>query len=405
MRLAVVSNYLNHHQSYLCNELYNLCEEFYFIATEKIPEKRLQMGYEDMNYKYPYVIRMYEDKRQSYAAESIIKTFDVVIFGSCPSKLVKLRMEENKHSFINMERLFKKGQWRRFLPTTRKKITDRVLKYKNKNLYVLCSSAYASYDLSLCGFKDKCYKWGYFTQVPKVNGAELMRNKDASFCKILWAGRFIRCKRIKDAIFLAKQLTDRGYSFTMDIIGSGGSQKQLNMLVNILGLTGKVNFLGSMAPDKVRTYMERANIFICTSNFKEGWGTVVNEAMSSGCAVAASNAAGSVPYLIRHKRNGLVYKAGDVNDLYRKVIRLLNHPELQYIYGISAYRTMADIWSPEVAARRLVEVSRNLICENHICYQYGPCSKAYIIKEDWYPVKFKREAIKNSVFNRSGTSG
>ena len=105
MRLAVVSNYLNHHQSYLCNELYNLCESFISLP-EKIPEKRLQMGYEDMNYKYPYVIRMYEDKRQSYAAESIIKTFDVVIFGSCRPN-IKLRMEENKHSFINMERLFK----------------------------------------------------------------------------------------------------------------------------------------------------------------------------------------------------------------------------------------------------------------------------------------------------------
>ena len=33
---AHFSNYLNHHQVCLCNQFYNRCEEFYFIATENI---------------------------------------------------------------------------------------------------------------------------------------------------------------------------------------------------------------------------------------------------------------------------------------------------------------------------------------------------------------------------------
>ncbi len=48
--------------------------------------------------------------------------------------------------------------------------------------------------------------------------------------------------------------------------------------------------LGAMSPDKVRAYMERADVFLFTSDFNEGWGAVLNESMNSGCAVVASHA-------------------------------------------------------------------------------------------------------------------
>ena len=44
------------------------------------------------------------------------------------------------------------------------------------------------------------------------------------------------------------------------------------------------------------------------SGRKEGWGAVVNEAMSSGCAVVADAEAGSVPYLIENSKDGFIYR-------------------------------------------------------------------------------------------------
>ena len=372
---------------HLCNQLYKRCDEFYFIATEKIPSDRLAMGYEDMDSKYPYVIKMYEDNYFKYAAYYIIRTFDVVIFGACSPKLIEFRMKKNKLSFIYTERFLKKGLWYRFIPSTRDKILDRVVKYKDKNLHVLCASAYTSYDLSLFGFTNKCYKWGYFTEVPMVNRRELMKKKDKTHRNILWVGRLINGKRTKDVIFLAKKLMNQKLDFTINIIGTGNYERQLHMLVKLLGLSGKVQFLGTMSPNQVKKYMEEANIFLFTSNFREGWGAVINEAMSSGCAVVASHAVGSVPYLIEHKKNGLIYQSGNCNDLYRKVSKLIKNPKLQYIYGIKAYETMAGIWSPELAAYRLIEISKNLLHGKYTWYRNGPCSKAEIIKDDWYPVK------------------
>lgn len=385
LKIAFVSNYLNHHQVHLCNEFSKVCEEFYFLATEKISLERLEMGYEDMDSKYPYVIKMYEDNYQKQMAYKIIKSFDVVIFGACSPKLIALRMKYNKLSFVYIERFLKKGLWYRFIPSTRRKVLDRVVKYKNKNLYVLCASAYTSYDLSLFGFNNKCYKWGYFTEVVKVNKRELMKKKDKSHCNILWVGRLIHGKCTKDVIFLAKKLLRQQIDFTINIIGNGKYERRLHKLVQFLGLSDKVHFLGSMSPDHVKKYMETANIFLFTSSFKEGWGAVINEAMSCGCAVVTSHAVGSAPYLIKHKRNGLIYQAGNINDLYHKVRRLINNPRLQYIYGINAYETMANTWSPEVAAYRFIEISKNLLAGKYTWYRNGPCSKAYIIKEDWYP--------------------
>ena len=53
--------------------------------------------------------------------------------------------------------------------------------------------------------------------------------------------------------------------------------------------------------------MERADIYLATSDRQEGWGAVINEAMNSGCAVVADHMMGAVPYLISHEENGMIY--------------------------------------------------------------------------------------------------
>lgn len=384
MKIAFVSNYLNHHQLFLCNHLMDKCEEFYFIATEPIPESRIKLGYDDMNSIYDYVIRIYENEDQKKYGHSIIKNYDVVIFGACPAKFINLRMRKNKLSFIYSERLLKKGLWRRYIPSTRRKIYERIIKYKDKNLYVLCASAYTSYDLSLCGFFNKCYKWGYFPELDKKDIKTLMENKNKDYNKLLCVGRLINGKCTKDAIFVAKRLMLNNVPFTMDIIGMGNYEKPLKLLVKLLGLTKKIRFLGSMPPEEVKKHMEAANIFIFTSNYKEGWGAVINEAMSCGCAIVASHAVGSVPYLIENKVNGFIYRSGNISELYYKVKHLIQDPDLQHEFGMKAYETMNHTWNADVAASRFLEFSGSLLVKKTKCYRNGPCSMAYIIEQDWF---------------------
>lgn len=132
--------------------------------------------------------------------------------------------------------------------------------------------------------------------------------------------------------------------------------------------------------------MERAQIFLFTSDYNEGWGAVLNEAMSNGCAVVASHAIGSVPFLIQDRENGLIYENGNFNDIYKKVSLLLKNQELQKSYGIKAYNTIFSLWNANIAAERVLKLASEIINGNKEpdIFLDGPCSKAVTIKNRWY---------------------
>ena len=156
MRVAFVSNFINHHQISLCRYLYEKCEEFYFIETMPMPIEQIKLGYYNYSNE-PFVCKMYENASNQAFAESVIKEFDAVIFGACKTEYIDIRMKNNKLSFIFSERLWKKGLYRRFIPTTHDKVKRRFLRYKDHALYVLCASAYLPFDLQLIKFpKNKC---------------------------------------------------------------------------------------------------------------------------------------------------------------------------------------------------------------------------------------------------------
>ncbi|MBE6738433.1 MAG: glycosyltransferase [Ruminococcaceae bacterium] len=383
MTITFVSAFLNHHQILLCEELRKHCNEFYYISTMPVPQERIDFGYEDIEKKHSYVIRAYDGSTDPKEIEAILLRSDAVIFGECDNKYIELRMKENKLSFLYSERFFKKGTWRRFIPQTRKKIENRVIQYKNKNLYVLCASAFLSYDLSLLGFDvQKCFKWGYF---PQVKSYDTRPERNNNPIKLLWVGRFLPLKHTEDAIYAASKLKDSGIDFTFDIIGTGECEEPLKETVRKLHLEKQVNFLGSMSPSSVIENMEKADIFMMTSDFHEGWGAVVNEAMSTGCAVLLSSALGCANFLLKDKENGLVYEYGNQMDFASKLYLLATNKKLTEDLGTNAFKTIKEEYNQKIAVERLMEFIKN-DCRENKDYTEGPMSKAPKVKNKWYKV-------------------
>lgn len=232
--------------------------------------------------------------------------------------------------------------------------------------------------------KIRCTNGGYFPPVIKYTINELLKNKDKK--KILWMGRLIDWKHPEEAIEVALRLKKDGYDFTMDIGGTGSMYNEIITMIEKYKLTAYVKLLGAIPAKEVRKYMEKSGIFLFTSDFNEGWGAVLNESMNSGCAVVASHAIGSVPFLIEHNKNGLVYQSGKIDELYKKVKYLLDNPIEQEKLGKSAYETMFNVWNADVAAKRLINLEEQLLNGNRFpeLYSDGPCSKAKVIKEDWF---------------------
>jgi glycosyltransferase involved in cell wall biosynthesis len=376
MKIVFVSNYLNHLQIPLCEEFIRLCDEFYYITTESDGKQGFQR-----NTEREYVIHYDFDSERENAIKQI-KDADIVIMGACPNELVEFRVNTKKPTFMYTERFLKKGIWRRFVPTTRKKIYDRVLKYKNyDNFYVLSASAYLSYELSLLGFPvSKVFKWGYFPRFIEYQDIEgVISNKKKH--SILWAGRFLWLKHPEYAVELAKKLRDCGLDFEINMLGDGECFSDIKKLIACYNLQDYVQLIGGQNAEEVRKYMENSEVFLFTSNRKEGWGAVLNEAMNSGCAVVASNMAGSVPFLINDGVNGAVFKSGNVSELYQKVKKLLEDDKLRKTYGINAYESIKNNWSPKAATERLLELcGSDLSCRNSLLVE-GVCSTADVVKE------------------------
>ena len=131
-----------------------------------------------------------------------------------------------------------------------------------------------------------------------------------------------------------------------------------------------------MPPAKIRSLMERSDIYLMTSDNEEGWGAVVNEAMNAGCAVVASHAAGAVPYLLKHKENGLVFKSGDVKELTFFVKKLCTDRSYAAKLGLNAYRTINTVWNAKEAADRFLKTAESLNSGGTYLYEDGPLSPA-----------------------------
>lgn len=358
MRIVFVSNYYNHHQAPLSEAFYIKTNgNYYFIQTMPMEDERKKMGWEE---NLPdFVIESYKDKQSYDQALRLINEADVVIAGSAPEKMIRKRIRSGKLVFRYSERIYKNIKTRLTMPL-------RFVKYHfnnfpSKNVYLLCASAYAAGDYAKThNFIGKTYKWGYFPAVKKYeNIDELIERKEKA--SILWVARLIEWKHPDASIFVAERLKKEGYEFNLNLIGNGILQEKIQKMIKEKGLENYVHILGVMSPERVRAYMEISQIFLFTSDFNEGWGAVLNESMNSGCAVVASHAIGSVPFLIKDGENGFIYKNGNIDDLYDKIKFLLDHPKKCTELGKNAYFTLTDEWNADVAAERFINFTNNIL--------------------------------------------
>lgn len=384
MNVVMLSNFFNHHQSALSNALWNYPDITYrFVETQQIPQERKKIGYRQ-SYPQKYVLRTYESKEQEIRCAEQLNRAETVIAGSAPESILRQRIKAGKLLFRYSERPLKHGpELLKYLP--------RLLKWNYRNppgkpIYLLCASAFTAGDYRKFGlFKNRCYKWGYFPetrQYPNLDDLFIKKSKTT----LLWCGRFLAWKHPDDALTVARRLKEAGVSFTLKMIGTGELENCLRQTIQAEGLQNCVELTGPMPPEQVRDYMEKAGIFLFTSDRQEGWGAVLNEAMNSGCAVVASDAIGSVPYLVKDRENGLVYHSGSVDELLEKVIWLLDRPEEQRRLGENACRTITELWNAQVAAERFIQLAQAILDGDPSpeLFQEGPCSRAEVIREDWY---------------------
>lgn len=403
VKFVFVSNYLNHHQIPFCNAMYALLGgSFAFIQTEAVEQERIRMGWSE-KIGQPYLRRYYEEPE---ACRGLIESGAVALFGGTDDEsYIQPRLQAGRPVIRYSERLYKTGQWKAVSPRgLRKKYNDHTC-YRKKPVWMLCAGAYVPSDFHIVrAYPQKMLKWGYFPETRHYDVDKLMREKDPA--RLLWAARMIDWKHPELPLKTAKYLKEKGHAFHLDMVGGGALEETVRRLVAEYGIGDVVTLHGYCPPDKVRSLMERADIYLATSDRQEGWGAVVNEAMNSGCAVVGDHMMGAVPYLISHGENGMIYESGREEMLFRLTEQLVQNRALCERIGRNAVRTITEEWNAEKAAGRLAAfcVGQGFLQEADLCReaagqmdeaaalrkaergaqwlpQRGPCSIAPVISE------------------------
>ena len=382
MKVAFISNYINHHQLPFSDAMNRILgkENYKFIETEPIETERLQLGWK--NSDRDYVIRTYISDKENEKAHRYVDEADVVICGHVTSEpWILKRLQENKITFIYSERIYKLGQWRAVSPRGYKVIRKQFAQYQQYPAYILAASAYLPCDLGIFHlYKDRIFKWGYFPQFVEQKNVSDSRDPNGKL-SIIWVGRFIDWKRPQLAIIAANHLKRENVDFHVSMIGTGPLMENIQSMIEESGLSNDVSIEGKMPPEQVREKMKNADIFLSTSDYKEGWGAVINEAMNSGCAVIASHAMGAVPYLLHNKQNGLIFKSEDTSSMLQCFDFLIKNRGLIKKYGDEAYRTIRETWNADIAASRLLELVHKIQNGNTDYAKDGPCSIAPLVKQ------------------------
>ncbi len=380
MKVTFVSNYINHHQIPLSNVLFRqLGKDYTFIQTEKMEEERVRLGW-GLEGLPEYVKCSYEEPQ---LCEKLIMESDVVIWGGLEEEAMLLpRLQAGKPVIRYSERLYKEAQWKAITPRgLRKKYLDHT-RYRKEQVYLLCAGAFVASDFHIVrAYPDKMFKWGYFPEYKEYDVETLLQSKQPE--EILWAARFIDWKHPELVVEVAQELKDRGKQFHITMVGDGPLRPQIEKRIEQVGLLEQFTLTGAISPGEVRGYMEKASIFLMTSDRREGWGAVLNEAMNSGCVVIADRMEGASLFLIEQGENGYWCHKPMAPQMADLVMKVLEDKTLCHTLGRKAYETIADTWNAEVAGTRLLTMCEYILKgeEPKDLWLEGPCSKAEIIPE------------------------
>jgi glycosyltransferase involved in cell wall biosynthesis len=152
---------------------------------------------------------------------------------------------------------------------------------------------------------------------------------------------FRRQKALHDWLEAASILHDIRPDIHFILVGDGPLRIELIDQAKSHGISKVVHFTGMK--DDVRPYLRLMDVFMISSIF-EGLPLALLEAMAMRCAVVATSV-GGIAEVIQHGENGYLIEAGEPESLARRVLSLVDAPEVSRRIGFTARKTIEEGFS------------------------------------------------------------
>jgi glycogen(starch) synthase len=142
--------------------------------------------------------------------------------------------------------------------------------------------------------------------------------------RLLCLGRLQRQKGFDLALSALAAIIDRFPSVRLIVAGDGPDRGSLERQVADLHLTGVVDFIGWVSPDKVPTLIDSAMMVIIPSRY-EGLPLIGLEAALMARPIVASRVSG-LSEIVLHEKTGFLVEPEDIAGLVEAIVFLLTHP-------------------------------------------------------------------------------
>lgn len=159
---------------------------------------------------------------------------------------------------------------------------------------------------------------------------------------VLFVGRLVEGKRVRELVRAVLQLLDEGVSLRCCIVGDGPLKEELMRTVRGSRFASWFDFRGwlrPLSPELFQAYRD-ADILVLPSA-AEGLPLVLLEAMASGVAVIATGVAG-VPEIVVDGHTGIVLGDGGADAIKPGIKRYLNDPGLWRRCVMGGYRVALE---------------------------------------------------------------
>jgi len=175
--------------------------------------------------------------------------------------------------------------------------------------------------------------------------------------KIVFVGRLDKEKGLDLLIEVLSELKNR-FDFELIVLGEGPLKKTLELQAQKTGI--KFNFFGHVKHSELAFFLGSSSIFVLPSFF-EVMPVVVLEAMSSSCAVIASDAFGIKDQI--GSGEGIVFEKGNKKQLKENLIELLSSSSLCTSFGRKAREKVLSEFDVKVIGEKTVKLYKEVLEE------------------------------------------
>jgi glycosyltransferase involved in cell wall biosynthesis len=172
---------------------------------------------------------------------------------------------------------------------------------------------------------------------------------------LLYFGRLAAEKGIEILLLAMKNFRD----VPLLLAGEGPDKGRFEEITREEGLDN-VRFVGKANRSEVESLIRRSKFTILPSIWYENCPLSILESMAYGKPVIGARI-GGIPDLIEHDQDGLLFTAGDVDDLSRQIERLLAVRNRLREMGESGHRKVRGLYSKEVHYRSILSIYRRFL--------------------------------------------